>query len=484
MAENGFWVRPEDIPLDLNLLRYADGDPVGEQLRVYTLTGLNTNFARPCFALAGRGDADLDDVAGVLEETLHRILDSGGTPEDVYRIMGLVKEEELDEYAREYGEYVNVDLGYCTCGLLDGYETVPDEVARVTNVVTDRQLMQFERAVERGVPLKDAMCLAETEYDGFQADMVIETLAVRGGVADGYLTAEDARCIADPSRSADEMHALLEVARDYGEVAPYLGFSGDDPRETAERVLTAYRLARLVGNRTDECVQLPEETLSALSLPQLYAAYGALYDGVVPADLALDLISPAVSPETMETVYLAFATPDFHMSITRAGQILANGYAPEQQAVLLTSGIALTDAQFSQLFTPDVPADAMRVLARGLETLSFGEVKLVSSPELSAAQLDIVLGAAGDGRVPADAVGLLVAHPDLTTLQMQKVVTSAERGADMAEIKAMVEGMADGKETGAAATLAGETRDMRGARGALDVNRETADRATVIGEEK
>lgn len=82
MAENGFWVRPEDIPLDLNLLRYADGDPVGEQLRVYTLTGLNTNFARPCFALAGRGDADLDDVAGVLEETLHRILDAGGTPEE------------------------------------------------------------------------------------------------------------------------------------------------------------------------------------------------------------------------------------------------------------------------------------------------------------------------------------------------------------------------------------------------------------------
>lgn len=483
MAENGFWVRPEDIPLDLNLLRYADGDPVGEQLRVYTLTGLNTNFARPCFAIAQRGDADLDDVAGVLEETLHRILDAGGTPEDVYRVMGLVKEDELDEDTREYGEYVSVDLGYCTCGLLDGYETVPDKVARVTNVVTDRQLMQFERAVERGVPLKDAMCLAETEYDGFQADMVIETLAVRDGMADGYLTAEDARRIADPSRSADEMHALLEVAKDYGEVAPFLGFSGDDPRETAERVLTAYRLARLVGNRTDECEQLDDETLSALSLPQLYAAYGALCDGVVPADLALDLVSPFVSPETMETVYLAFATPDSHMSITRAVQIL-EGYEPEQQAVLLTSGIALTDAQFTQLFTPDVPADAMRVLARGLETLSFGEVKLVSSPELSAAQLDIVLGAVGDGRVPADAVGLLVAHPDLTTLQMQKVVTSAERGADMAEIKEMVEGMADRKETGATATLAGETRDMRGARGALDVKRETADRATAIGEEK
>lgn len=64
-----------------------------------------------------------DDVSGALEMTLHRILDAGGTEEDVYRIMGakIPTEEELTEL-EEYDEFVQIDLGYVLPGLIDFWE--------------------------------------------------------------------------------------------------------------------------------------------------------------------------------------------------------------------------------------------------------------------------------------------------------------------------------------------------------------------------
>ena len=51
------------------------------------------------------GTKGKDDVAGFLEETLHRILDAGGSQEDVARIMGLyiLNEEERKECEESYG---------------------------------------------------------------------------------------------------------------------------------------------------------------------------------------------------------------------------------------------------------------------------------------------------------------------------------------------------------------------------------------------
>lgn len=102
MQDNDFWIGQEQIPVDLSLLLTYSNDedywyaPGEYALRVYTVDTLNTNFARPCFALGERtSDPEMEDVSGAIENTLHELLDSGATPEDVYRIMGLVKESEL-----------------------------------------------------------------------------------------------------------------------------------------------------------------------------------------------------------------------------------------------------------------------------------------------------------------------------------------------------------------------------------------------------
>lgn len=166
MPENDSWVRPEDIPLDLNILRshLNDGDspdvPGDYGLRVYTIDSLNTNFARPCFALA-EGDApDMEDVTGVLEETLHLLDDAGATPDDVYRIMGLVQRDDLDPDVLESGEYTDIDLGYCIDGNIASYEAVPEGVADIGRRIPHGEVRRCLEALDEGATLRDAVASA------------------------------------------------------------------------------------------------------------------------------------------------------------------------------------------------------------------------------------------------------------------------------------------------------------------------------------
>ena len=64
-----------------------------------------------------------DDISGALEMTLHRILEAGGTEDDVKRIMGaeIPTEDELKEL-EEFDEFSWIDLGYVLPGLIDLWE--------------------------------------------------------------------------------------------------------------------------------------------------------------------------------------------------------------------------------------------------------------------------------------------------------------------------------------------------------------------------
>lgn len=70
MPDNDFWIGQEQIPVDLSLLLTYHNDedywyaPGEYALRVYTVDTLNTNFARPCFALGERKfDPEMEDVS-------------------------------------------------------------------------------------------------------------------------------------------------------------------------------------------------------------------------------------------------------------------------------------------------------------------------------------------------------------------------------------------------------------------------------------
>lgn len=162
MQDNDFWIGQEQIPVDLSLLLsyFNDEDyfdvPGDYALRVYTVDSLNTNFGRPCFALGERtSDPEMEDVSGAIENTLHELLDSGATPEDVYRIMGLVKESEL-----------SIDLGYCIDGNIVSYEAVPESVATVPeNVDYPRYAKAARTELDSQSETKDAPTRAEKADD-------------------------------------------------------------------------------------------------------------------------------------------------------------------------------------------------------------------------------------------------------------------------------------------------------------------------------
>lgn len=72
-----------------------------------------------CIIPARDGDYD---IAASLEDTLHRILDEGGTEDDVHRIMGA---EILlpGEYTEDF---ISIDLGYCICGQMFMFRALTD----------------------------------------------------------------------------------------------------------------------------------------------------------------------------------------------------------------------------------------------------------------------------------------------------------------------------------------------------------------------
>ena len=88
----------------------------GEVIAEYHLH--NEYWSRNCITEKGN-----TDISGALEMTLHRILESGGTEEDVKRIMGaeVPSEEELKEL-EIFNEFIWIDLGYVLPGLIDMWE--------------------------------------------------------------------------------------------------------------------------------------------------------------------------------------------------------------------------------------------------------------------------------------------------------------------------------------------------------------------------
>lgn len=210
MPDNDFWIGQEQIPVDLSLLLTYSNDedywyaPGEYALRVYTVDTLNTNFARPCFALGERtSDPEMEDVSGAIENTLHELLDSGATPEDVYRIMGLVKESELSPETKEADSYLPIDLGYCIDGNIVSYEAVPESIATVPENV---DYPRYAEAMESHVPLPIATQIAKHDFSHRQADILMEA------ARNSRVSHETLETIADKTLSSGKMRGLLDIA--------------------------------------------------------------------------------------------------------------------------------------------------------------------------------------------------------------------------------------------------------------------------------
>lgn len=476
MADNDFWVKPDDIPLDLNLLRLYSNDeeffsvPGDYALRVYTIDSLNTNFARPCFALSEEDDPSMEDVAGALEETLHTLLDEGATAGDVYRIMGLVQEGELDPDTRDSGDYIPIDLGYCIDGNLMSYEAVPEDVSDISHVLTDKQLVQCEQALDSGCSLHDAMRLATHEYDGFQAN------AIKKAALSRRIDEKTLDRIADPRFVARKMTILAEIAKDGGDITPFL-----DTKMDAERTKAAYRVLSHGGEH------LP---VTDLSLDQLQTINNILLRGHTPKDVLATFAKPEFSSDSMNIIAAAFeganyvsATGEKALAVEQVRRILYPSYAPEQQLAMLSvmrggSPVArLSDETFAKLFSPSTTVDRMHVIAHALNNLGLDTQTVEHFANLpttlSPSQLYVVFDAAANEKVSGEAVKLLAESPQLSTQQMRTLLTEAADGKTTKELASIRDGLAQkapAKEQAQTLDFQSEARDMASGRDALTAN--------------
>ena len=138
----------------------------------------------------------------------------------------------------------------------------PDGKTFDPETVTDKQLVQYEQAIDRGLTEADAMRLTEHEYNGFQANAIIAA-ALNPAVGEDVLDA-----LATPKYTAAQMTAIAKIAIRGGDFARFL-----DPQMDARRMEAAYEpceggaigMSRFHSNRT--CIRSPTAIPSSQNTP-------------------------------------------------------------------------------------------------------------------------------------------------------------------------------------------------------------------------
>lgn len=125
----------------------------------------------------------------------------------------------------------------------------PDGKTFDPETVTDKQLVQYEQAIDRGLTEADAMRLTEHEYNGFQANAIIAA-ALNPAVGEDVLDA-----LATPKYTAAQMTAIAKIAIRGGDFARFL-----DPQMDARRMLSSFGYRANHAKYTHpECLPYPPD---------------------------------------------------------------------------------------------------------------------------------------------------------------------------------------------------------------------------------
>ena len=232
----------------------------------------------------------------------------------------------------------------------------PDGKTFDPETVTDKQLVQYEQAIDRGLTEADAMRLTEHEYNGFQANAIIAA-ALNPAVGEDVLDA-----LATPKYTAAQMTAIAKIAIRGGDFARFL-----DPQMDARRMEAAYLVVAHGGS------DLPAERLSR---SQLLTINNILVLGLLVYESLRAIAYAAFFPECMEFIAAAMEnarhdpyTGEHSLTEAQVARIMNPEYRPEQQIALLTAmrgqtPVAdLSDADFAGLFPASLSVEQMSACA-------------------------------------------------------------------------------------------------------------------------
>lgn len=294
----------KNIPDVLQLLRLDLGNvdytvPSDTTIARYTIVG--DYFPRYCIADVA-DDADTMDIRGAIEETMHAILDYGGTPEDLRTAMGLVPEAEIDSDIIESGEYVPVDLGYCLDGQLTGFEVLPLDECDIKDVLNGHQIENVMTALNNlpvNLRLPAAKVLSQGGYTEWQAYQICKAFEV--GV-DADVIAER---IANPVLNHAQMRELRRIAvhTDFADhdASPY---KKDVFKTLSDGTYTADHMNVITMALTEGMEKPGIERLMNhdLSMEQVWGFYSAISGGRFTSEQLDVLCDPTKPAEVMNAM--------------------------------------------------------------------------------------------------------------------------------------------------------------------------------------
>lgn len=205
-------IEARQIPDSFNVLRLLmDYEYNDFRIGIYDVDAYNTNFVNPLFCICDELGTPSGDIVDILEDTLHEIIQYGGTPETVREIMGLVREEDLAENDLDPNspdfEGIHIDLGYyLPCGI-NSFEVAPADFAALDEVFTHAQRTIAATADYYDLDILSTTALLSHDFTDWQASQIAR--AFRDGIDFGTI-----KLIADPKYNHAQMRELFKLAKD------------------------------------------------------------------------------------------------------------------------------------------------------------------------------------------------------------------------------------------------------------------------------
>lgn len=426
----------KNIPDVLQLLRLDLGNvdytvPSDTTIARYTIVG--DYFPRYCIADVA-DDADTMDIQGAIEETMHTILDYGGTPEDLRTAMGLVPEAEIDSDIIESGEYVPVDLGYCLDGQLTSFEVLPLDECDIKDVLNGHQIENVMTAFNNlsvNLRLPAAKVLSQGGYTEWQAYQICKAFEV--GV-DADVIAER---IANPVLNHAQMRELRRIAvhTDFADhdASPYkkdVFKTLSNGEYTAEHLHQARELMKTAAIHD---IVFPHDWLK-LDSRQMEVVRHALKSDV-PMDALEEYADGTYTADHMNAITMALTEGMEKPGIER---LLNPDLSMEQVWGFYSaiSGGRFTSEQLDVLCDPTKPAEVMNAMRTGMTYgLDTQTVTRFADGTFKPGQMESIYLAAADKGWVTNEILDVIADPRYSANQIGALHISAAQGATLDEIK-------------------------------------------------
>lgn len=426
----------KNIPDVLQLLRLDLGNvdytvPSDTTIARYTIDG--DYFPRYCIADVA-DDADTMDIQGAIEETMHAILDYGGTPDDLRTAMGLVPEAEIDSDIIESGEYAPIDLGYCLDGQLTGFEVLDIVECDIKNALSGHQIENVMTALNNlpvNLRLPAAKALSQGDFTEWQAYQICK--AFEAGIEEDTIS----RLIANPDLNHGQMRELRRIAEQMNltspDVSPYTKdmfktlASGEYDVEKLHHTHGLMKAAKAKEISFDrDWLKLNSDQMNALQ-------YGLISD--VPMDVLADYTDGSYSADQMNALNIALIEGMEKQDIER----LMNPDLSIEQVwgfYQVISGGRFTNEQLDILCDPTRPVAVMEAMCTGL---TFGvdaqTVLRLADGSFAPEQMESLYLAAGDKDITPEMLDV-IADASLKPEQMDALKISFQQGGSISDVEA------------------------------------------------